>query len=329
MILVTGSSGFIGSSIAEKLQNKGLIGLDINPSYSLKNHEIKADITDRNFIEKLKEKLKIVSEIDSIVHTAALISSSYCYTHPDEAFRVNFIGTLNLLEFARKYDVSRFIYISSGGIYGKTDPGEIIDERKLPDPQDVYSTTKLISEIALKEYSKSYSITAASLRITAPYGPRMNGSKFPFQIPDGINRHPLIFAIKCVLSQDIIMPVGGEHTINYTYIDDIVDAVALSLEASFKGFEVFNIAGGRNYSIRELGEAVKDLCPKLKVSIGPGDLTKGYDENDPMLSKLSIKQGLFDISKAEKILGFKPKYSLKDGMKELILYIRKQMPVKD
>jgi UDP-glucose 4-epimerase len=324
MILITGSSGFIGGAIAEKLQNKGFIGLDLNPSRSFKYQEIKADIADRTSFEKLMP----FGKIDSIVHTVSLISSAYCQSHPDEAFRVNVMGTLNLLEFARKHDISRFVYISSGGIYGTTDPDAIVDEKQPPNPKGIYSTTKVSSELAVKEYCESYSINAASLRITAPYGPRMNGSNYPFQIPDSLHRHTLIFAIKCALSQEIIMPVGGEHTINYTYMGDIANAVVLYLESSLTGFEVFNIAGGKNYKISELGEAVKEICPELKVSIGSGDLTKGYDENDPMLSKLHIKQGLFDISKAGRMLGFKPEYSLKDGIMELISYIHSQIPVK-
>jgi len=233
-----------------------------------------------------------------------------------------------MLELARKYDVPKFAYISSGGIYGTTSPEEIVDEERLPDPRGIYSTTKVNSELAVKEYCESYSIEGAAFRITAPYGPRMNGSRYPFQILNYLHRHALIFAIKCALSQDIIMPVGGDHTVNYTYVDDIAEGVALYLDSSVKGFEAFNIAGGKNYKISELGNAVRDLCPALKISIGPGDLIKGYDDRDPMLSRLHIRQGLFDISKAGRMLGFRPKYSLKDGMKELINYVRNQIPVR-
>src|SRR5579875_479552 len=324
MILVTGSSGFIGHAIAERLENQDITGIDLLHSESPRYREIIGDITDRNFLGKLEP----LSDLRAIVHTVALISSAYCQQNPYDAFRVNLTGTLNMLELARRYDVPKFVYISSGGIYGTTDPDAVIDEKRLPDPRGIYSTTKVCSELAVKEYCESYSLNAASLRITAPYSPRMNGSRYPFQIPDSLHRHTLIFAIKCALSQDIIMPVGGDHTVNYTYVGDIAEGVALSMKASFRGFEAFNIAGGKNYSISELGQAVKELCPKIKVSIGPGDLTKGYDENDPMLSKLHIRQGLFDTSKASRMLGFRPSYSLKSGMKELISYIRSQMPSK-
>ncbi len=230
-----------------------------------------------------------------------------------------------MLELARKLDVPKFVFISSGGIYGSTEKDVVIDENRVLVPKGIYSTTKINSEYAIREYCNSYSINAVSLRITAPYGPRMNGSLYPFQIPDSLHRHTLIFAIKCAKSNDIIMPVGGDHRVNYTYIDDIAEAVKLSIDSPITGFEEFNIAGGKNYSIRELGSAVSELCPNIKVNIGSGDLTKGFDESDPALSTLHINQGIFDISKAKKLLGFGPRFSIKDGMESLIKFIKQQI----
>ncbi|MEM0158980.1 MAG: NAD(P)-dependent oxidoreductase [Thermoplasmataceae archaeon] len=319
-ILVTGSSGFIGGSICRYLGPREIIGLDLVRGENRLHREVISDIASEKFIDNFKPE----GSIDAVVHTVAYISSAFCQQNPLAAFRVNFGGTLNMLEIARKLDIKRFIYISSGGVYGTSGPNETITESRAPAPDGIYSTTKVSSELAIMEYCKSYSINGIALRITAPYGPGMNGSKYPFNIPDSLHRHTLLFAIRCVHSQDIDMPVGGDHTVNYTYVDDIAEAARLSLTSSVGGFEVFNIAGGKNYTIRELGEAVASLCPSISVSIGPGDLLKGLDPSDPMLSRLHIKQGLFDISKARRMLGFVPKYDLREGMKRLIEYVKLQ-----
>jgi nucleoside-diphosphate-sugar epimerase len=318
MIIVTGSSGFIGDRIIKKLNKSDVIGIDLNAPLTQSYRHIQTDISDTSSVAHLE----FDSGVDAIVHCAAIISPLKCQADPHNAVKTNVLGTINMLELARRLDVSKFIYISTGGIYKNSNPTDIVNESWPIEPRGIYGISKFAAESIVRDYAFNYSIPSVALRITAPYGPGMVRLNSLDRIPDAISRHTLIFAIRCVRGSDIVMPIGGEHTVNYTYVDDIVAGVKCALDAQLSGFEAFNITGGKNYSILELGEAVKSLCPGLKVNIGRGDLTNGFNESDPMLSRLSIKQGLFDISKAREKLGYKPIFDLKSGMERLIEYLR-------
>ena len=315
--MVTGSSGFVGNRTMERLNPSKVLGLDLNPSGLHMHNSLKIDIA--NFAQI--DSITVEEPIAAIIHTASIISSQLCQTNPFRALQVNYTGTLNLLEFARKNDIERFIYLSSGGIYGSSNSDEIIRETYELKPTGIYAISKIQSEWAIAEYSKLYSIKGIALRITAPYGPGMNGSVEPYLLGDAINRHTLIFGVKCVKGENINMPYGGDHTINYTYIDDIIDAIILSINAKIDNFEAFNITSGVNYSISELGQIVNEICPNIKINIGSGDLLNG-DSKDIILSPIRIKQGIFDITKAKNKLGFMPSYSLKSGMEFLIDYLK-------
>ncbi len=317
LILVTGSSGFVAGSFIDKFSNsESILGVDLRKRENL-SKEIICDLTLENSLEVLPKD----GEISAILHSAAIISPKECELRPYLAMRTNLLGTLNMLEFARKNDVARFVYISSGGVYQNSKPSDDVTEEWPLNLNGIYSISKISSEDLVRYYSKQYSIDCISLRITAPYGPHMV-PKQDIHIPDALNRHTLIFALKCINNENIFMPVGGDHTINYTYIEDITQGIYKSIHSKIKGYECFNITSGFNYTIRELGEAIKSLCPQIDVKIGPGNLLNSYDTKDPLNSKLHIQQGKFNISKAKKLLGYEPQYNLKRGMQDLIKYLK-------
>ncbi len=321
MIVVTGVKGFVGGRIAQLYTDQGgLVGIDIQKSGDKKNLKeyLKIDLSSDEAVDKLKD----IGDADAIVHCAAIISPEKCQQDPRLAYRTNIMGTLNMLEYARLRDIRKFVYISSGGIYENSESTDVITENWPIVTRGIYSISKIAAENTVEDYSKNYGIDAVGFRITAPYGPGMFNPKVQKIIPDALHRHTLLFALHCATGKAIIMKAGGDHTVNYTYIDDIVKAVKLALIKKIGRFEPFNIAGGMNYRITELGDAVKRICPELKVDIGKGDLLHSTEKQDPMNSMLPIKQGLFDISKAGRILGYKPDYGLVDGMRNLISNFR-------
>ncbi|MEM3488139.1 MAG: NAD(P)-dependent oxidoreductase [Candidatus Micrarchaeaceae archaeon] len=322
MMLVTGSKGFIGNRFVQMTRDlEKIISTDILPAnvndgtiyYSLDLSNSKSyGIFDR------------LEELETIVHCAAIKSPEECQKYPTRAFNTNIIGTLNLLELARRKDVKKFIYVSTGGIYKNSKPDDIVTEEWPIDPRGLYAVSKVAAEFTVRDFSLNYGIDAAAVRITAPYGPGMFKITSDSKIPDALNRHTLIFALKCVRQENIIMPFGGDHTINYTFVDDIVSAMQLMTKVKLGGFEAFNVTGGKNYKIADVGNVVQEICPNIKVKIGNGNLLSSK-EKDPMLSRLDIIQGLFDSSKASKMLGYKPKFTLKEGMERLILDLRSQI----
>lgn len=317
MILVTGSSGFVGSRFIDNFNNsEKFFGIDLKRSGKLAK-EIVCDITSENFLEVFPKN----ENIGAILHSAAVISPKQCELSPYKSMRTNLLGTLNMLELARKNDIAHFVYISSGGVYQNSNPSDDVTEEWPLNFNGIYSLSKISSENLVRYYSKEYSIDCVSLRITAPYGPGMV-PKGDIQIPDALNRHTLMFAIKCINNKDIFMPIGGDHTINYTYIDDITQGIYKSIHSKIKGYEYFNITDGTNYTVTELGEAVKLLCPQIDVKIGSGNMLNLDDLADPLNSKLKIQQGKFNISKAKKLLGYEPKFNLESGMQGLIEYLK-------
>lgn len=322
LIVVTGALGFIGNRVIQKVgKEEEILGIDIKRGTSSGNvNYVSVDLTNPDNFSPLYG----LEKPDSIVHCAAIISPVKCQENPYLAFQTNIMGTLNTLEYARKKDVTKFVYVSTGGIYKNSDPKDIVTEDWPIDAKGIYSISKVAAESTVKDFSQNYGIDAVAIRITAPYGPGMYNLSEKAQIPDALHRHTLIFALKCIRNENIVMPFGGDHTVNYTYVDDIVQGIELSLRTKLKGFEPFNIAGGKNYKIQELGEVTEKLCPNIKVNIGGGDLISSEEKKDPMLSRLSIKQGLFDNSKAKRLLGYAPKYSLEDGMGNLIRDLKSQ-----
>ena len=321
MILVTGVSGFIGGRFAQlTLKDEEIIGIDLNEFYNYKGISCKSiDIRSPESIESIEKEYGITS----IVHCAAIISPSRCQSEPRLAYETNIVGTLNMLDFARRRDIRKFIYISSAGIYKNSEPEDIVTEDWPVAPTDIYNISKVASESTVSYFTSTYGFDAIALRITAPYGPDMYNGYSDLVVTDSLNRHTLIFADKCSKSQDIIMPFGGDHTINYTYVDDIASAIRQAIKAKLTRFEVFNITSGKNYKISDLGKAIKEICPEIEVRIGPGNLLQSNEEREPMLTRLSIQKGVFDISKANKLIGYSPKFELLDGMKGLISDIRR------
>lgn len=319
MILVSGSNGFVGGNVVSRLARKQkVIGVDIGKQSLPENAiSVKADLTNPASVDDISR-----NDFDTMVHCAAIISPKQCQANPRLAYMTNLLGTLNMLEAARKKDVKRFVYISTGGIYKNSNPSDKVTEDWPIVPRGFYAITKMTAERTISEYCKDHGLNAVAFRITAPYGRGMIKPGTNIGIPDALHRHTLLFAIRALKNKDIIMPYGGDHTVNYTFIDDIVNGVECAINSNLKGFEPFNLTSGRLISIRELGEAFGKVNSRIKVDIGAGDLMGSSDFQDPLLAPLAIMQGLFDVSKAEKMIGYKPQYSLEHGAAQLVEYLK-------
>lgn len=246
------------------------------------------DIRDRDAVEKA------VEDIDAVVHLAAHTSVVESLDNPEEDWDINGTGTLNLLEACRLKGVRKFIFVSSNAVLGEHPPP--VDEAKIPKPLSPYGASKLAGEALCSAYYHSFGLDAVSLRFANCYGPYSEHktsviSKFINWARQG--KPPIIYG-------------DGNQTRDFIHVDDICQAIDLSLAASDAiGGEVFQIATGVGTSINDLANMIKEMAG--------GDIQILHQPK----RKGEIERNYSDITKAKRVLGFEPKVRLREGLKEL------------
>ncbi|MFU8766463.1 MAG: NAD-dependent epimerase/dehydratase family protein [Candidatus Methanoperedens sp.] len=295
-ILITGGLGQVGSYLCERFSDSNEVTVLDNFSNNLDNVELSHDIKIiRGDIRDRSDVNAPVSEADAIIHTAAQISVKRSTDDPIYDADNNISGTLNLLESARKQDTERFIYISSAAVYGK--PGNLpINEEHPTNPLSPYGLSKLTGEKYAMLYNSLYGLPVVCLRPFNIFSPRQNPdnpysgviTKFIERVSN--DQNPVIFG-------------DGNQTRDFVYIEDVVEALINAMESENAVGEVFNIGTGRPTRIEELAETIIKISnKKLKPEFAPeqvGDIRESYA----------------DITKAEEILGYKPKYLLEQGLR--------------
>lgn len=304
-ILITGGTGFIGSNIATELVNQGynvsvldnLSTGNVSNISGLNIEFLKGDIRDFEFVKKS------VKDVDYILHQAALPSVFRSIKDPLTVNDVNTKGTLNILVVARDNNVKRVVYASSSSVYGDT-PILPKKEDMIPKPLSPYAVSKLVGEYYCKVFYNVYGLETVSLRYFNVFGPRQNPkSEYAAVIPKFINfmlenKSPVIYG-------------DGTQTRDFTFVKNVVEANILALKAKNAAGNVLNIACENSTSVNELVDKINEL---LDRDISP-DYTK--------LRLGDIKNSLADISLAKKILGYEPKYSFEEGLKETINWFKR------
>lgn len=300
-ILVTGGAGFIASHIVDKLIANGdkVVVVDNLSTGKLENLNKEAIFYN---VDILDNKLKEVFEIerpDYVIHHAAQIDVQKSIRLPIDDARINVSGTINILECCRKHNVKKIIYASSAAVYGE--PKYLgIDEEHTVAPISYYGISKHTPEHYIKVYSELYDIKYTILRYSNAYGIR--------QDPKGEGGVISIFVDKLLEEDTLIIFGTGEQTRDFIYVNDIVDANILAISKGDN--HIINIGTGVAISINELFNSMKEIS-ESKVEPVYKEARKG-----------DILHSYFNISKAEKILGWKPRYLLKDGLRETIYFYK-------
>ncbi|RTY78562.1 NAD-dependent epimerase/dehydratase family protein [Flavobacterium sp. GSP27] len=299
--IITGGAGFIGSHIAEYLSAKGhhVIVLDSLRTGFEKNINglnvqfEKGDIRDKNLVEEL------VQGANGIFHLAALVSVPESLLNINECIEINTLGTINILEAAKKNVNCKVVLSSSAANYGDNPILPKI-ETMTPEPMTPYAVTKLDGEFYLKMYQDQWGLPTASLRYFNVFGPRQNlKSAYAAAVP--------IFINNALQNKPITIFGDGLQTRDFIYVKDVVRANIL---ASQKGNETYNVALGHNTSILELAEKIIEITnSKSKI--------KFLDERSG-----DIKHSKANPSKFTQ-LGFKPQYSIDHALKETIEFYHK------
>jgi nucleoside-diphosphate-sugar epimerase len=304
-ILITGVGGFIGFHTARKLLEYGnqIIGIDnLNNSYDITLKEFrllklehfnnftfyKQDITNLNALRKIFSQNKI----EKIIHLAGKAGVRKSLEEPQEYINSNIIGTVNLLELSKDYNISSFINASSSSIYGENEMPFIEDNciNKINSP---YGVTKRATELFTYSYHLNYKFNIVNFRFFTVYGSfgRPDMSIFKF--------------IKLIDNNKPIHIFGdGEQTRSFTYIDDIVKGIISALK--LKGFEIINLGNDKRFSLNYLIKIIeKELNKKAELI---------FEE----ANNLDMPDTLPDIQKAKKLLNWKPKINLDKGIAKTV-----------
>ncbi|MCX8202597.1 MAG: SDR family oxidoreductase [Candidatus Micrarchaeota archaeon] len=297
-VLVTGGAGFIGSNLVDSLISRGnevsvvdnlSTGKLENVNKNAKFHKI--DLTDFSGLNGIFEK----ERPEVVFHLAAQINVRTSIRDPLLDAKSNVIGSINLIECCMRYGVKRIIYSSSGGaIYG--------DPKQLPAPEtheirplSPYGASKFAAESYLSAYHSVYGLDYITLRYANVYGPRQ----------DALGEAGVIaIFIKNVLSGKPIVIFGdGEQTRDFVFVKDVVHANLLAIDYRGKHRE-FNIGTGIPTSVNTIKDQIKSILDK-EVEVNYSEAIKG-----------EVRDTYLDISLAKRELGFSPKTSLFEGIRE-------------
>lgn len=295
--LVTGGAGFIGSHLVHRLLRDGH-EVTVLDNYSTGRKENLASYKDDGNLRVINIDISNFHDIKNyfkgisrVFHLAALADIVPSIQNPLKYHRSNVDGTISVLEGARKAGVKQFIYAGSSSCYGIPDeyPTAETASIKLQYP---YALTKYIGEQYVLHWGKVYDLSVVSLRLFNVYGPRSRtsgayGAVFGVFLAQKINNKP--FTV-----------VGdGSQMRDFTFVTDVVDAFIMAAESDIKG-EVLNVGSGNNYSINYLVELLGGDVVHIPKRPGEPDCTYA------------------DISKIQKMLGWKPKISFEEGIKIML-----------
>ncbi|MBU3968913.1 GDP-mannose 4,6-dehydratase [Patescibacteria group bacterium] len=311
-ILITGGAGFIGSNLIEKIlsDNKYRVvcvdNFDNNYDPSFKKDNISLFLKNKSFIlyrsdiSKRDNLLKIFKKEkpDYIIHLAAKTDTRKAIDAPYDYVSTNVVGTLNLLDLAKDFKIKKFIFASSSSVYGNKNKAPFSEENNISYPLSPYGATKKMGEMLAYNYYYNFGLNVVCLRIFNAYGER--------------NRPDLVLYkwTKNILQRKSIEMSGrGEKIRDFTYVGDIVRGILLSLKSNIK-YDIINLGNSKPISLQKLLNIVeKEIGIKAKIRNRPSN-------------KSSVEMTCADISKARKILKWKPETELKDGINKLVVWIR-------
>jgi UDP-glucose 4-epimerase len=301
-VLVTGGAGFIGSHVVDRLLGIGHQVVVVDDFRSGRPSNLPPDITlyQTDIATPALEEVFREERPDLVCHYAAQISVQHSMKDPLEDSDTNIRGSLNLLQNCVRYGVRKVVYTSSGGaIYGE--PLHLpCDETHPINPLSHYGVSKYTVENYLSVYRQSYGLDYTILRLSNVYGPR--------QDPFGEAGVVAIFSQAMLQGKPIIINGSGEQERDFLYVQDVVQASITALEGG--SGDAFNIGTGKGASINEIFSLLK------RVADYPGEASHGPAKPSEVF-KIYL-----DVTKARQGLGWKPGFSLEEGLKDTLAWFR-------
>ncbi len=313
-VLVTGAEGFIGSHLTERLIE---LGADVTAlvQYNSFNNWGWIDTFDKNILKDLKVETGDIRELDGmnriikgqevVFHLAALIAIPYSYLSPMAYVRTNVEGTTNVLEACRNHDVQKIIHTSTSETYG-TALYVPIDEKHPMQGQSPYSASKIGADKMAESFYKSFNMPIATIRPFNTYGPRQSARAV---IPTIISQ---ILDGKREIKLGSLTP-----TRDFNYVKDTAEAFVKIAESDNTIGEIIN--AGSNYEI-SIGDTVKKI-----IDIIGSDVKILCDDQRIRPDKSEVNRLWADNTKIKELTGWAPQYSIDDGLRETIDWIRNNL----
>ncbi len=294
-VIVTGGAGFIGAHLTRALCGKGFEVFVVDNLISGKKESVdkraELHVVDIGNLDLLKKTFEVIGNVDYVFHLACRPRVQFSIDFPDQTNDTNITGTLNVLIAARDSKVKRVIYSASSSAYGdqKVMP---LTEVMQPNPKSPYGLQKYVSELYTRMFSTIYGLETVSLRYFNVYGPD--------QDPKGGYAQAIPKFIDQIKNGEKVTITGdGEQTRDFTHVKDIVAANLLAMDHPKVGKgEVINIGAGKNVSMNYIAKLLGGKISYIPARLEPRD-TKA------------------DNTLAKKLLGWEPKISIEEGLKEL------------
>ncbi|PFG09014.1 NAD-dependent epimerase [Marinobacter sp. LV10MA510-1] len=328
-ILVTGSAGFIGFHLAQRLLDRGdeVIGVDnLNDYYDVNLKEarlarltgktgfteVRQDIADRDLMAALFEEHKP----ERVVHLAAQAGVRYSIENPQAYVDANLVGFMNILEGCRRNDVQHLVYASSSSVYGANEAMPFSVHDNVDHPLSLYAASKKANELMAHTYSHLYNLPTTGLRFFTVYG--------PWGRPD---MAPFIFTKKILAGEPIDVFNHGHHKRDFTYIDDIVEGVVRTLDqiaqpnpqwsgaqpdpSTSRGpYRIYNIGSNNPVELARFIETIEHCTGKKAeknlLPMQPGDVVATYANVDGLINDV----------------GYKPETQLEQGIEQFVQWYR-------
>lgn len=313
-VLVTGGAGFIGSNLCEALLKEGheVRCLDNFATGKIENilpllqqypRQFKLIVGD---IRKPEDCRKAIEGMDYVLHEAALGSVPRSVNDPATTNEVNISGFLNMLIAARDAGVKRFVYAASSSTYGNSESLPKVEE-VIGRPLSPYAVTKYVNELYADVFARTYGMETIGLRYFNVFGRR--------QDPFGAYAAVIPLFVKQLMKHESPVINGdGEYSRDFTYIDNVVqmNRLALTVQNPEAVNQVYNTAFGERTTLNELVGYLKEFLSEFDSRIADVEILHGPNRVG------DIPHSLACIDKAKRLLGYEPRYSMREGLREAV-----------
>lgn len=334
-ILVTGTAGFIGSSVAHRLLDQGqeVVGIDnFNTYYDVKlkearwarlaarngYHGRRLDISDKNALAALFDEIKPAR----VIHLAAQAGVRYGMENPGAYAESNLTGFLNILEGCRAHRIQHLVFASTSSVYGANRKLPYAEQHSVSHPVSLYAATKRANELMAHSYAHLFKIPMTGLRFFTVYG--------PWGRPD---MAPMKFTARIVAGQSIDVYNGGNLKRDFTFIEDIVEGVVRVLDhvpapdpswdaenpspdaSGVAPFRIFNIGRGQTIELM-------DFIRTLEKHIG-----RKAELNMMPMQAGDVEGTWCDVTSLDRAVGYRPKVSLDEGLAKTVAWYREYYKV--